>query len=758
MRRPLCCVCAAFVVTVFLYLIISPPPERIFDFPEGIRVTFIGKVTQKEYKKETLVLRLEHVKAWRSNIQGNELGSVLCYMEPCEDAVEPKVGSTIVVEGKVSYFDKARNPGGFDAQRYYQTIGVDFRLYKTELITASSNYSVYHETLYQLRHFFEGIFDRALFAEDAAIMKAILLGNKSEMDEHSKQLFQKSGIAHIFAISGLHITLLGMGLYRILRKIYLPQPICAVLAVVLMVAYGDMVGMSSSAYRAVFMFGMQLAAQLLRRTYDMLTALALAAVLILLEQPLYLYYAGFQLSFGAILGIGCLSEVMQPFSHKKKLSFIDKIVLSLCGSLSIFLIHFPIMLCVYYEFPIYSFLLNLIIIPAMSVLMAAGLLCLGAGCLPGVFGLGIAKIMGLVCHGILSGFAWLCEGSLKLPFANWVTGRPDNWQICIFGGAVIFLYVSHQYGKRLSKSTACEKKGIGIALPFGVRLFIILAAVIFVSDVSVDGTTLTFLDVGQGDCICVESAGGEHFLIDGGSTSKSKVGDYTILPYLKYNGISKLDAVFLTHLDSDHISGVMELLEAPRMEVKISRICISNAVIKDEAYHKLAVLCNKRKIPIYRLKAGDQIKAQDLQFEVLHPCADYMTDSRNAYSLVMKLEADGVTALLTGDVESDGEFASAERLYQEMEFAGIDIYKAAHHGSKYSNTEELLMCIQPKTTIISCGAENRYGHPHAEAVARMKQIGSDIIITKNTGAIIITIKNGNYKIKTYRKLGAEEIQ
>lgn len=758
MRRPLCCVCAAFVVTVFLYLIISPPPEQSFDLQEGTRVILIGELTQKEYKKETLVLRLEHVKEWRSNVQENELGCVLCYMETCEDIVEPKVGSTVAVEGKVSYFDRARNPGGFDAQRYYQTLGVDFRLYKTELVTVSNNYSVYHETLYQLRHFFEGIFDRALPAENAAVMKAILLGNKSEINEQSKQLFQKSGIAHIFAISGLHITLLGMGLYRILRRTYLSQTICAALAVVLMIAYGDMVGMSSSAYRAVFMFGMQLAAQLLRRTYDMLTALALAAVLILLEEPLYLYYAGFQLSFGAILGVGCLSEVMQPFSRKKKPCFVEKIVLSLCGSLSIFLVHFPIMLCVYYEFPIYSFLLNLIIIPAMSILMAAGLLCLGAGCLPGAFGLGMAKLMGLVCHGMLSGFAWLCEWSLKLPFANWVTGRPDNWKICVFGGTVIFLYVSHQCGKRLSKNIACEKRGIGIVLPFGLRLFIVLAAVLLVSDASVDGTTLTFLDVGQGDCICVESAGGEHFLIDGGSTSESKVGGYTILPYLKYNGISKLDAVFLTHLDSDHISGVMELLEDCKVEVKISRICISNAVIEDEAYHKLAVLCNARKIPIYRLKAGDQIGAQDLQFEVLHPCADYTTDSRNAYSLVMKLEADGVTVLLTGDVESDGEFASAERLYQERAFAGIDIYKAAHHGSKYSNTEELLTCIQPKTTIISCGAENRYGHPHAEAVARMRQMGSDVIITKNTGAIMIKIKNGDYKIETYRKLKTEGIQ
>lgn len=124
----------------------------------------------------------------------------------------------------------------------------------------------------------------------------------------------------------------------------------------------------------------------------------------------------------------------------------------------------------------------------------------------------------------------------------------------------------------------------------------------------------------------------------------------------------------------------------------------------------------------------------------------------------MKLELGGVTALLTGDVESDGEYASIEQLYEDKDVSEIDIYKAAHHGSKYSNTEEILKYTRPKTVVISCGEDNRYGHPHTEAVERMRQIGSNIIITKNTGAITIKIKNGNYKIETYRKLKTEGVQ
>lgn len=754
MRRPLCCVCVAFVVTVFLYLQLSPPPESVCDLPEGGRVTLLGEVTQKEYKQGTLVLQLKNVKEWGADSDQNaKRGQVICYIESEEEMTEPKAGSVVAVEGKVSYFDAARNPGEFDARQYYRILGVEFGLYKAKIRTESSAYSVYRENLYRIRRHFEGVFDKALTAKDASIMKAVLLGNKSDLDSESRQLFQKSGIAHIFAISGLHITMLGMGLYQMLRKTWFPQPVCALLSICLMIAYGDMVGMSSSAYRAVFMFGMQLAAQILRRTYDMLTALALAAMLILLEQPLYLYHSGFQLSFGAILGVGCLSEVVQPVRRGKKRRFADKIVLSLCGSLSIFLIHFPIMLCTYYEFPVYSFLLNLVIIPAMSFLMAAGLLCLGAGSLPAALGLGMAKLIGQICHILLSGFERLCVMSLKLPFANWIAGRPKDWKIYVFGIVVLYLYAVHHYGKYRSKDAVCEERGISVGLPFAVRMITVLAAVVLLSDSPIDGVSVTFLDVGQGDCVWIESAKGEHFLVDGGSTSESKVGTYTIVPYLKYMGVGKLDAVFLTHLDSDHISGVTEMIDGSgAAETTIGRLCISDSVIEDDAYEKLVSLCESRKIPIYRLKAGDSVAAYGLKFEVLHPQKDYVTDFRNAYSLVMKLETDdNITVLLTGDVEADGERAAAEVLRETQEFAGIDIYKAAHHGSKYSNTEELITLVQPKLSVISCGEGNSYGHPHAETIEKLERTGSDIRVTKDTGAIMIKIKNGKYKVENYIK-------
>jgi competence protein ComEC len=219
------------------------------------------------------------------------------------------------------------------------------------------------------------------------------------------------------------------------------------------------------------------------------------------------------------------------------------------------------------------------------------------------------------------------------------------------------------------------------------------------------------------------------------------------VPFLKSRGVSKLDAVFLTHLDSDHISGIMDMLSQEGIldyNIEIGKICISDSVIEDETYDNLIELCKARNIPVYRLKTGDEIGYGDVKFKVLHPAIDYTPTSKNEYSLVMKLTVDGVSTLLTGDVCADGEEIVARSLHGD-----IDIYKAAHHGSKNSNTSGIISAASPQLTVISCGENNRYGHPHAEAVENFQNAGSDIIVTKDTGAIMITIKNGEYRVKTY---------
>ena len=222
-------------------------------------------------------------------------------------------------------------------------------------------------------------------------------------------------------------------------------------------------------------------------------------------------------------------------------------------------------------------------------------------------------------------------------------------------------------------------------------------------------------------------------------------------------GTSRLDAVFLTHLDEDHISGVRELLEgydrrSGASGISIDRIVIAEAVMKDEAYETLRGLCEENRIPLMYVKAGDVIGDETLFFEVLHPDRDYVPESRNAYSLVLKLTLNDkgmqFYALLTGDVEADGEEAVAEYFKQNCDdTTHIDLYKAAHHGSKYSNTWELLQIIKPTVTVISCGEKNRYGHPHAQALENFKKAGSKTAVTKDTGAVIVRIRGGRWRVE-----------
>lgn len=767
MKRPLMLVCMAFVAAIYIYIsVLGMPSENITGFEDGSTVTFVGKVCQKESKNGSLLIYVETLKNnsevninadsnsnsseqivqnFQDNYKDSEKMKVLCKLDKLNN---PKIGSFVCLTGKVRDFEQASNPGEFDQKAYYRILGVSKQIADVQILKESITYSQYREGLYVIKTSLEKAFDSIMPSKDASTLKAMLLGNKTGLDAERKELFQKSGISHILAISGLHISLLGMGLYNILRRIKIPASVSAVFSVLLMVAYGDMVGMSSSAYRAIFMFGMKLGAQLCHRTYDMLTALALSAVFIIMEQPLYLQHTGFLLSFGAILGIGCMSEVIEDTVNISlpyiKTKWVKKLNKSLSASMGIFTIHFPVMLNSYYEFPIYSFILNLFIIPAMELLMIIGLCCMffaeislileqkmNLHLLAKVF-LKSAEAGGFLCHVMLDMFDMLCNIFNSLPGAEWIVGKPDSWQIAAFYMIVFCLFGAYRYSK-------VHKL---VLPPFVKRLWLIMA-VVLITQKSYGKLQITFLDVGQGDGIWIETPYGIHYLIDGGSTSESQIGKYTLIPFLKYMGTDKLDTIFLTHLDKDHISGVEELLVSDS-GIKIEKIVIARSTPQDEAYEKLIQLCHEYRIEIIYAAAGDRFSTGLLDIEVLHPSNEYQTTDRNAASLVLKMEYDGFHALFTGDVEVDGENLISDSLPDNWK---CHLYKAAHHGSQTSNSQELLEQLQPQIAVISCGKNNSYGHPHEETLERFKSVGSNILRTDEKGAISIELYRGKLLLR-----------
>ena len=312
MKRPLCAVALLMAAIVYIYLEFSISRLTVYEPEESFTETtkVVGVVIQKEQKKNSLgdiytALYLVPRKPLKGKFEYIE-----CYLSA--DSYEPSIGETVLVSGKVNEFATPRNPGEFDSRLYYSTLKIAYRIKNAYIDKANGKKDLFKESLYKLRLVFESNLDKTLDEEDAAIMKAMLLGDKSFMDEEIKDLYKDSGIMHILAVSGLHISIIGMGIYRALKKIKAPWGLSVAIAVTIMFCYGAMCGMNTSAFRAILMFSLRLLAPLLGRTYDIFTSLSLAFILLLLEQPLYLYNSGFLFSFGAIIGIALVKPLLEP--------------------------------------------------------------------------------------------------------------------------------------------------------------------------------------------------------------------------------------------------------------------------------------------------------------------------------------------------------------------------------------------------------------------------------------------------------------
>lgn len=271
---------------------------------------------------------------------------------------------------------------------------------------------------------------------------------------------------------------------------------------------------------------------------------------------------------------------------------------------------------------------------------------------------------------------------------------------------------------------------------------------------------ITFLDVGQGDGILIQS-GEFACLIDGGSSSVDKVWQYRMENTLKYYGISRLNAVLLSHGDSDHISGVEELLENYDKgyggvnvgSITVECIMLPDTGYEDEALENLKSLAAELEIPVGTLTAGGTLTADESpgsgewKLTCLYPDETVATGDSNQDSMVLLLECGDFTALFTGDLEKEGEENFIEMIL-EKKTTGVDILKVGHHGSKNGTSAELLTLLSPKIAVISCGENNSYGHPAQETLERLEQAGAQIFRTDRNGAVTVEIKNGAVKMKT----------
>ena len=682
-----------------------------------------GKIYKTEYKyfsyryyMTDCVVQPEDGKAYGRKIS---CGDVVVY----SDSKSAQLGDYMKAYGKIGLFKSATNEGEFDRARFYRSQGIDFSVKADDIKTSAGKHAWYYHRLERLRDTLSASLLSVTDETTAGVLSSMLLGDKSYLDDEIKDLYQVSGISHILAISGLHISIVGMAFYRLLRKRRVSYTAAFICSAALILSYAVMTGNAVSTRRAVGMFILTMLAAALGRCADMLNSLGIMVIYLLWDNPMVLGYAGFVFSVGAILAIGIVTPVMSEPKGEK-----------FWASVSIQLPMLPVVAMNYYELPLFAVFVNLVVIPALPVIFISGLLASVAGCVGAIPG----KVLVFPAFAVLKLYELLCGLVMKLPGASVITGAPDGYRIFLFYAALSGFLVAFSLKKRAIERGLKGKSPILYNVQRAVCTAVLLAILLVKLKTAAQ---LDILDVGQGDGIFYRFESGTCIFIDGGSLDRKQLGENVILPFLKYNGVPGISYWFVSHADSDHISGLSEVIDSG---YTIEHIVVAEAAAKEAAMEELVLKAKEAGIDVCLMSKGDSIEinaASGLRSTVneetdgimcLYPGTADTASDRNDMCLVLKLTDGAFSGIFGGDIPSEVEKELVAEYGKEL---SVDFYKANHHGSKYSGSKEWIEALSPRWAAVSCAAENRYGHPADEAMERLIDAKCRIFYTMQSGQI-----------------------
>jgi len=653
-------------------------------------------------------------------------------------AIEP--GDVVRVTGKLRLLRGFKNPRTFDYERYMQRRGIFTTMHAQgpgaavvqgkDRLAPSRRFGEYFRR--------EGlkIISRSTRTEETrAFLSAILLGERGLLTEEMEDWFKRTGTFHILAISGLHVGLVYLIVSLALTPIPMGRKARVALSILAVWLFALATGGSVSVTRASIMLTLVLSAYYLSREGDFLTSVAFAALIIVGADPVIIDNVGFQLSFTAVL----LLCTFEPHFRKKfypaareKLRkvpapILNRLAITSFASLVIGIGMIPL---IAYYFNIVSFVFpiaNLIVIPVLSLVLAAGFACLL---------LGFVWLEGAVVFGLAAeAFAWTIFGVVKLcslaPGSSMRVASPPLWVLGLEALAIMMVWWRVNSLRRLA--------------PFAAAAMLIVATS-FVGDPAESPLRATFLEVGDADACLLEFSAGETMLVDTGFAAPSlDCGEHIIAPFLWKKGICAIDTLVLTHPDADHTGGALFLIR----NFRIGRLLLPAPGKMSPKFSEILREAERRGYPVETAIAGDLVSGVDgVRIEALNPPpgATHAALSDNDLSLVLRVSYGDTGILLVGD--------AGKKAFRNMKDSGwelrSEILKASHHGLRSGFDREFLELVEPQLAVIS-GRTYRFNQSMEKRMAQYTPLCDTVLSTSGSGAIVVETDGHEIRTGTTRK-------
>lgn len=628
--------------------------------------------------------------------------------------------NSVIIEGEFKKGSRYNNTMSVDYDKVLFKDGICGTViagYDSDIYSTKCDDRYIAQLVYGFKKKIEGILSLCTDDRSVQILKGLLFGDTSTIQEDDYKNFQKSGIIHIFAVSGYNIWLF-LYMLNILLFFLHNKRLKTIIIIMLLGFYSIMSGSTPSVVRAFIMASIILWGRILKREPDHLTSLSLAGIMILILNPLAVMDIGFQLSFISTASIIILSPALRKVWMPVNGRLRDIIVLTLSVQIGML----PVVVYYFNNFPIFSLISNIIIVPLVSLMIILGIMVI----LLNFIYTGAAFFTGYIIVWITRTILYMTEFIASIPYSNMNMISPGILGIVLYYAImwVIFNWV------KINKSWKSK-------ILMGTAAILIFC---MVSEMVPGELKISFIDVGQGDCILISTPDRKHILIDGGGKpdnpySGFDIGKDVLKPYLYRHGINKIDLIVCTHFHDDHLNGLIPVMDSFRFGKLAVR-----GVEKSGSYDKLLSKVSMESKMVFKAVDGETIEVgRYVKLYVLNPEGHEYDE--NDSSVVIKMVYKDFSALFTGDISAEVEKRLATRHMR------ADVLKIPHHGSAASLTSDFLDSVNPEAAVI-CVGENKFGHPADVIVKKIKDKGISLYRTDQNGEIIITTRGQGFKVRT----------